>query len=514
VSHTSTENRIPTKEILLPGQEFCIGLPWEREQLPTHGAPLPAPKAKGNALDARVLDSDPCAGWEIGACTVIRRLSPNSVRNLLAVRDGADGESVVTMRKIELPDVLSAEVQANARWASQFRHPNVARVYDCEVSDEGIFWVTALASGAALGEIFDACKKSGRGIPVGLALSTVYEAARGLAELHSSGSFAHALVSDQSVWVGFDGSATLSDVGLFRCIARKSSWADFLDGMGPYLAPEQVLEGRMPDPKTDVFSLAVVLYECLATEKALRTPDFESRVKLLSSKHPFRPISSLNMALGTALDPVMEKALSRDRSKRYANAAEFAKALQQAGGAFMWNRSQRERFVGGLFPDRLRREQVLLDQASPEVRPRVVTRRVATQPFMKAIAMPPPLPKRAPVPVPVQRFEPPPRVSPAVRPERAERVARAPQIPPVQVKPAKVSKPARRPSRWRAVGLLAVMFAAGGAWYAQSDLTPQKVDHAVWKVVKNMPEPDQLQDRAGEAFESLKAQAFGWPYLK
>jgi Protein kinase domain len=479
LSHTSTENRIPTKEILLPGQEFCIGLPWERERLPTHGAPPALPQAaKGNALDARVLDVDPCAGWEIGPCTVIRRLSPGSAKTLLAVREcNEHGEAVVVMRRIELPDVLAVEVQTNARWAAQFRHPNLARVYDSEVSDEGIFWVTALASGATVAEIFAACKQTGRGIPVGLALSTVYEAARGLAELHASGSFAHALVSDQSVSVTFDGAAVLSDVGLFRCLARKSSWADFLDGMGPYLAPEQVLSGHMPDPKCDVFSLAVVLYECLAGEKVMRAPDFEARVKL-HQKNLFKPISTLNVALGTALDAVMARALSADRKQRYPNAAEFARALQQAGGAFMWQSGQRQRFLTGLFPDRLRREQVLLDSVSPEVRPKVPPKRIPTAPALKAVAMPPPLPRRIsvqPAPTPVL-----PRPQPAARKAKAA---------------------AKPPSRWRAVGLFVVLVGAAAGWVWQSGLTARQVDHAVWKVIKQIPSPEQLAEQAQTALK-------------
>jgi Protein kinase domain len=488
LSHTSSENRVPTKEILLPGQEFCIGLPWERERLPAQGLPPPMPPAhKGNALDARVLESDPCAGWEIGPCTVIRRLSPGSAKTLLAVRESKEeGEAVVVMRRIELAEVLAVEVQTNARWAAQFRHQNLARVYDCEVSDEGIFWVTALASGAIFGEIFAACKQSGRGIPVGLAISTITEAARGLAELHRAGGFAHALVSDQSVSVGFDGTARLSDAGLFRCIARKATWADFLESMGPYLAPEQVLEGHMPDPKCDVFSLAVVLYECLSGEKVLRTKDFEARVKA-HQKKLFKPISSLNMALGTSLDAVMAKALSADRAQRYPSAAEFARALAQAGSGFMWQGSQREKFVTNLFPDRLRREQVLLDSASPEVRPKLPPRRIPTQPALKVV-IPPPLPPRPKVPV--TRFAPSPPPLPVS--------AKPPALPQARVEKVKAKGP---PSKWRAFFLFLALLGTGAAWVYQSGLTARQVDHALWKVIKNVPTPEQLQERVKAALD-------------
>ena len=80
---SSTENPIPTQTFLLPGQGFCIGLPWERAELPKHGLPALAPKpiVVGNVLDQKAeLEGDPCAGWEIGRCEVIRRLTPGSAR--------------------------------------------------------------------------------------------------------------------------------------------------------------------------------------------------------------------------------------------------------------------------------------------------------------------------------------------------------------------------------------------------------------------------------------------------
>ena len=50
---TSTEIRIPTQTFLLPGQQFCIGLPWERADLPTKGLPALPPKLAAARLMLR-----------------------------------------------------------------------------------------------------------------------------------------------------------------------------------------------------------------------------------------------------------------------------------------------------------------------------------------------------------------------------------------------------------------------------------------------------------------------------
>jgi hypothetical protein len=106
----------------------------------------------------------------------------------------------------------------------------------------------------------------------------------------------------------------------------------------------------MPDPKTDVYGLAAVLHECLSGHKLPNGFEREPH---------FVPPSSFNVALSIELDTVLLRAVDPDRSKRFATAADFAKALKAATSAFMWKPAQRSEFVSQLFQTRKRREQVL-----------------------------------------------------------------------------------------------------------------------------------------------------------
>lgn len=357
---TSTELKIPTQTFLLPGQQFCIGMPWERADLPAKGVPALPKKLAPARLTLRdeKEKADPCEGWELGACRVVRRLSDDSARTLLAVRsDETDGNQLVVMRRLELPEVLARDARNHAEWAQRYSHQHLARVFDCEAGDEGVFWVTQLTSGATLAEIAALMRKQGQGVPLGLTLSVVLETARALAELHSAGA-AHGLIRDQSIAVTLEGTAQLLDTGLFRCLGQGPSWLEVREVMGPYFAPEQLLEGRLPDAKTDVYSLGVVLYEGITGEHSRRGKTFEQQLKLVKSGNLVPP-SRLNVAVGAALDEVIQRAMAPERSKRYANAREFATALGEAASAFMWRPALRAQFIGKHFDERRRQDEAL-----------------------------------------------------------------------------------------------------------------------------------------------------------
>jgi len=406
---SSTENPIPTQTFLLPGQGFCIGLPWERAALPKHGLPPLAkrPSVGGNVLDQEAaLEGDPCAGWALGRCEVIRRLTPGSARRLLALRhDLVEGADVVDLRQLDVDDADGPTIEAYAAEAMRLRHPNLAQVHDCELSDEGIFWVSERVSGATLAEIAAACRVQGKGVPLGLALPAIHDAALALHEVHQRTT--HGLMSNQAVAVTFDGVTKLLDVGLFQVLARKRSWAEVLEVTGPYLAPEQVFAGRLPDPRADLYSLGIVLYECLTGEAVRRAAKFEERVKLME-RGDLPPPSSRNVMLGKGVDEVVRRVLSTDRAKRYGSALELAQELKRASSSFMWRAEARAAFVAELFETRRQREQALTAHLAPRRRRTATAEQVVASAVLRPRAplepldplpmRPTPIPIRAPVP--------------------------------------------------------------------------------------------------------------------
>jgi len=101
-------------------------------------------------------------------------------------------------------------------------------------------------------------------------------------------------------------------------------------GTAKALAPEQA-RGEVADPCTDVYSLAVVLWELLTGHQYLQIAGLDPAAALALVRHPKpAPPSSRAPWVTPALDSVIMRALAVDRSKRFPNAEEFRLALSDA----------------------------------------------------------------------------------------------------------------------------------------------------------------------------------------
>jgi serine/threonine protein kinase len=101
-------------------------------------------------------------------------------------------------------------------------------------------------------------------------------------------------------------------------------------GRAAYLAPEQA-RGEIADPCTDVYSLAVVLWELLTGHQYLQIAGLDPAAALALVRHP-KPVPPSVRApwLTPALDNVVMRALAPDRGKRFQSAEEFRLALSDA----------------------------------------------------------------------------------------------------------------------------------------------------------------------------------------
>ena len=183
-------------------------------------------------------------GWVIGQCEIIRRLSPGTAKCLLGHREEQGSSKLVALKKVDVAAERFVALQRHAWQLMDIGHPNLARIYDCESSSEGVFWVTEFLTGASLVELRGACKKAGKSVPLGIVFACVHDAALALGELHRRG-LAHGDVSDANLLVTFAGSARVLNPGVLNCLEQLS-----------------------PDPRADVFKLADLLYRCLTGQGA------------------------------------------------------------------------------------------------------------------------------------------------------------------------------------------------------------------------------------------------------
>ncbi|MGD0679961.1 MAG: serine/threonine-protein kinase [Polyangiaceae bacterium] len=187
-------------------------------------------------------------------------------------------------------EAIRSSVLHEARVAAQVEHERIARVYDVDEHEGSLFVAMEFVRGTTLRHSI----KDGRRSPFH-ALYVAIQIAEGLSELHDK-NVVHRDLKPENVMLSKHGQVKLVDFGLARHPVNASAWADH-DGQRPsavsgtpgYLAPE-VVEGRRPDPRVDVFALGVIVYE------------------LVTGTRPFIANGGLDMVTAMARPPVFSPA--------------------------------------------------------------------------------------------------------------------------------------------------------------------------------------------------------------
>jgi serine/threonine-protein kinase len=227
-----------------------------------------------------------------------------------------------------------------ARLASAIDHPNVVKVRELGF-DAGIpFIVMDYVEGASLAEVRRELSAMGRALDVRVAVRIVLDALAGLHAAHElldeGGKPLHIIhrdVSPHNVLIGCDGRAHLTDFGIAQAEDRiQTTRTHEVKGKLAYLAPERVDKRRACTVQSDVFSMAVVLWECFAGRRLFRGEEaVDVLQEVVSGQIP--TLRQIGAQVPQALDEVVMRALSRDLDTRYATALVFAQAIERAAGA-------------------------------------------------------------------------------------------------------------------------------------------------------------------------------------
>ncbi|MCU1495458.1 MAG: protein kinase family protein with domain [Acidimicrobiaceae bacterium] len=150
-------------------------------------------------------------------------------------------------------------LRAEAQAVAALNHPNVLKVFDWGDEHDGPFLVLEFLGGGSLQGLLD----SGSRLDPAQAAAVGAQAARGLAYAHRRG-FVHRDVKPGNLLFDEDGGLRVADFGLARALAE-AAWTEpsgAVLGTARYSSPEQA-QGRPLDDRSDVYSLALVLYEAV-----------------------------------------------------------------------------------------------------------------------------------------------------------------------------------------------------------------------------------------------------------
>ncbi|MBL1074966.1 protein kinase [Nocardia sp. 2] len=163
--------------------------------------------------------------------------------------------------------------------------------------------------------------------PPEIALGHLTRVASGLDAMHRAG-LIHRDVKPANILIDRTGHAYLIDFGTARATDETTFTATgSAIGTLAYMAPER-FSGTV-DARSDIYSLACVLYECLTGRRPFGDPQPAELMHAHLVREPPRP-SAVNPAVPTALDAIVAHGMAKDPARRYASAAEFAATADAA----------------------------------------------------------------------------------------------------------------------------------------------------------------------------------------
>jgi serine/threonine protein kinase/Tol biopolymer transport system component len=231
-----------------------------------------------------------------------------------------------------LPPELTRDPQAKerfeqeARAASSLDHPNLCTILELGETPDGRLY---LAMPCYDGETLR--RRIERGpLPVGEAVDIALQIARGLSKAHRSG-LVHRDIKPANVIVTTDGVVKILDFGLAKLAgAAAISQTGSSAGTPAYMSPEQA-RGDEVDPRTDLWSLGVVLYEMLAGRRPFRGEREQAVVYSILNERP-QPLRELRPEAPRELARLTERLMAKDPADRYASIDEPLAELRAFAG--------------------------------------------------------------------------------------------------------------------------------------------------------------------------------------
>ena len=219
-----------------------------------------------------------------------------------------------------------------AKISATLDHANIVHTFDLVESDESLFIVMEYVRGADLRTICRRAKLRRRQLAPAAAIQIALEILAGLSYAHTrrdpngvSLDIIHRDVSPSNILCSAQGEVKLSDFGIAKASTHSSVFYRVRGKVG-YMSPEQA-RNQPIDARTDLYSVAVCLYEALTGER-LFVGDLSTPPDVIYGQ-PIAPTSYKRPGLPRALDHVMATALAPDPDDRYQDARAFAEALRQ-----------------------------------------------------------------------------------------------------------------------------------------------------------------------------------------
>ncbi|MDQ6708484.1 MAG: protein kinase [Acidobacteriota bacterium] len=267
------------------------------------------------------MDFEP--GQTIGDYEILRVLGAGGMGKVYQVRNNISHR--VEAMKVLLPDLTSDSDLVDRflreiRISASLDHPNIAALRTAQRVNNQLVMVMEYVEGST----FDALMHAGQ-IPIDKAVDYTSQALSALSYAHSRG-VTHRDIKPGNIMLTPAGVVKLMDFGIARLATdRKLTKTGMMVGSVYYMSPEQI-EGRDLDPRSDIYSLGITLYE-IATGKRPFNGDSEYQIMAAHLKGTPQPPREIDQTLPAALNDIIMMALAKDPAQRFQTADAFRGAL-------------------------------------------------------------------------------------------------------------------------------------------------------------------------------------------
>jgi serine/threonine protein kinase len=283
-----------------------------------------------------------CSMVDVGAApidryVVLEHLSEGGMGAIYVGKKlGAGGFEMEVVLKQLLPEFTQQEefidlFLREAKLSATLDHANIVHTIDLVTAGGEYFIVMEYLAGGDLRTLLKKAKRRGKRFSPSSAIHICREVLSALAYAHVKRDFEgtplkliHRDVSPSNILVSYAGEVKLTDFGIAKAATHNSLFYKVKGKIG-YMSPEQAKSEAL-DHRSDLYSLAVCLYEVLTAERLFVHAGLTTSAEEIYSQ-PIPQISRKVPGLTTDLDAVMNKALALSPDARYQTAGEFQEAL-------------------------------------------------------------------------------------------------------------------------------------------------------------------------------------------
>ena len=231
----------------------------------------------------------------------------------MMLEEGSDGESTKSVKERFFREAESA---------GTLNHPNIVRIFDAGDENDVAYIAMELLDGHDLVRY----GQKDALLPVEKALDYIAIVADALDYAHAQG-IVHRDIKPANVMLLNDGSIRVADFGIARITSSSKTATGTVMGTPSYMSPEQVA-GKKVDGRSDLFSLAVSLFELTTGEKPFKGGDGIGTLLFQIANDPHPDAMTINPRLPAGLSAVINKALAKNPDERFQRGSEFAASIR------------------------------------------------------------------------------------------------------------------------------------------------------------------------------------------